>query len=67
MPDEIVMPFGKYKGQPMNRIPAGYLVYIYDTFDWLRGKPKEYIAEHIDQLRKDAEAYRLRKDDQTRN
>lgn len=62
MPDEIIMPFGKYKGQPMNKIPSGYLVYIYDTFDWLRGKPREYIERNLDNLRKDAEAYRLKKD-----
>lgn len=32
-PGMFVMPFGKYKGQPMSSIDAGYLQYIVDKFD----------------------------------
>lgn len=69
MSDETVMPFGKYKGQLMSRIPARYLVYIYETYkdEWLRGRPREYIERNLDKLRKDAEASRLRKETSTRN
>ena len=30
---EIVMPYGKFKGKPMHKIPSGYLKWIAENFD----------------------------------
>ena len=57
--DRSPMPFGKYKGRPMNTVPAKYL-------DWLHDQPwiddwylvKDYIERNrtvIDQELKDCE------------
>ena len=61
MPEEVIMPFGKYKGHPMHTIPTGYLVYIYDNMEWLKGTPKKYIEANLEQLRAEANKYMDRK------
>jgi len=32
MNENTMMPFGKYKGQKLKDIPAGYLLWLYDNF-----------------------------------
>lgn len=54
MKDTDPMPFGKYKGKPMQDVPASYLHYL-----WTSGLSKtdepvaNYIRENIDALKKE--------------
>lgn len=34
--DNSPMPFGKYKGTKLENVPASYLIWLYDTFDFNR-------------------------------
>lgn len=44
---EFRMPFGKYKGAPVNQIPSSY-------FQWMRDKPDmANIMQHVDQFRRE--------------
>jgi hypothetical protein len=44
---EFRMPFGKYKGTPLNQIPSSY-------FQWMRDKPDmSNILSHVDQFRRE--------------
>jgi len=47
--DRSPMPFGKYKGRPMNTIPASYLDWLHDQ-EWLQEWPqvKGYIEKNRD-------------------
>ncbi len=50
--DTTIMPFGKYAGVALGNIPAGYLIWLYDNFDF-RYKDlylKNYIKENMDVL-----------------
>jgi uncharacterized protein (DUF3820 family) len=44
--DEPVMPFGKYKGEPLADIPVSYLDWIIGQ-DWIKPDLKEQIEEHL--------------------
>lgn len=48
--DEDLMPFGMYKGTPLEDVPAKYLRFIYDiyTFSPQYMNVKEYIEENLD-------------------
>ncbi len=41
--DESIMPYGKYKGQEMQDIPAEYLIWCYDN-----GKCSSGVIEYVD-------------------
>lgn len=53
MTDESPMPFGKYKGEPLEDVPASYLLWLHaQGLD--KGPLKEYIEENMDALDKEA-------------
>jgi len=51
--DNSPMPYGKYKGDQMQNVPASYLLWAYDQ-DWCRGNVKEYIKENLEVLKTEA-------------
>lgn len=62
--DSSIMPYGKYQGRTMARIPADYLLWLHEN-----GKCSPlvaaYIDEHIEPLKKQvAEAERMRENRQ---
>lgn len=50
--DTSPMPYGKYKGRPMEDVPADYLVWLVDN---LRASPEveKYVKENLDVLQKE--------------
>lgn len=50
--DDTPMPWGKYKGTPMEDVPASYLLWLYDvgTKD---NDIMHYIRENLDVLQKE--------------
>lgn len=52
--DKTPMPFGRYKGNLMANVPAGYLLTIRDT-DWIKDWPdlRDYIDENMDVLERE--------------
>lgn len=48
--DESLMPFGKYKGEKLANVPAGYLIWLYDNKK-LFGDLKKYCEENIEVLK----------------
>ncbi len=50
--DDSLMPYGKYKGRPMEDVPADYLVWLVDN---LRASPAvaEYVKENREVLNKE--------------
>lgn len=49
MTDKSLMPFGKYKNQPLIAVPPWYLLYILENFD-LKGPLKAYIVYNKEAL-----------------
>jgi len=52
IPDDYIMPFGKWRGKELGHIPADYLLWLYDQ-DWLPGSWPDiasYIAENYKAL-----------------
>jgi uncharacterized protein (DUF3820 family) len=47
--DNSPMPFGKYKGQKMENVPASYLLWLYDENKCNR-EVRDYIADNLDVL-----------------
>jgi len=53
--------FGAHKGKPLHRVPASYLLYLYDKDDGFHNEQtrpmdillKNYIEENYDNLRMD--------------
>lgn len=45
--DDIVMPFGKYKGEYVYDLPIGYLEWLYDNIE-LRGDLQQAVSQAID-------------------
>jgi uncharacterized protein (DUF3820 family) len=42
-----IMPFGKHKGKPLENVPSGYLLWLYDRNKlppWLRKYAEETIS-----------------------
>jgi len=54
MTDESLMPFGKYKGEKLANIPAGYLLWLLQN-DLGSGPLKDYILDNEELLMKEAE------------
>lgn len=50
--DESKMPFGKYEGEKMEDVPAGYLMWLIDN-DKASPVVAEYIRHNIDVLTKE--------------
>jgi len=48
--DKSLMPFGKYKGTEMEKVPAGYLIWIYEN-NKCTDEVKEYIEDNMDVLK----------------
>jgi len=52
MTDESPMPFGKYKGEPLEDVPGSYLLWLHSQgLD--EGPLKDYIEENMDALDKE--------------
>lgn len=47
------MPFGQYKGKPLQDIPASYLHWLYHKADGLDNRIKTYIEESIAALKQE--------------
>lgn len=52
--DTSPMPFGKYKGKPMQDIPASYLHWL-----WTSGKKEDKQCEVADYIRRNLNALKL--------
>lgn len=52
--DETIMPFGKYVGRPMDKVPASYLLWMADQ-SWAKQWPDilQYIEENRTVLEKE--------------
>jgi hypothetical protein len=48
------MPFGKYKGQPMDTVPADYLFWL-----WMNGKKQDMACQVADYIRRNKSALAL--------
>lgn len=48
--EDIIMPFGKYKGEQLLDIPVSYLEWIYDNLE-LNGDLEQAVSDAIDVLR----------------
>jgi len=48
--DESIMPFGKYKGDRMEYVPASYLIWLYEN-NKCSAAVKEYIEDNMDVLK----------------
>ena len=46
MTDQDIMPFGKYKGETMEKVPASYLLWLRDQGCWNK-EVKNYIEENL--------------------
>lgn len=46
--DQSPMPFGKHKGQPMEKVPADYLLWLWDNGGWqVPGPVNDYVRENF--------------------
>lgn len=50
--DTSPMPFGKYKGDDMEDVPASYLLWLYDN-NKCNKAVKDYIEDNMDVLKKE--------------
>jgi hypothetical protein len=41
------MPWGKYRGQPLNRVPAGYLAWTLETCDNVQGEFRRALEQEL--------------------
>jgi uncharacterized protein (DUF3820 family) len=52
--DKTPMPFGKFKGKPLEDVPASYLLWLWDNkLPFSDKNLEEYILENLDVLRKE--------------
>ena len=47
------MPFGKYKGQPIEDVPDSYLLWLYENGKCF-GDFKKYLEENLDAIKENA-------------
>ncbi len=51
VPDNYIMPFGKYKGQEIGSVPASYLDWVAgQSWKWQWPKIVEYVNENRDHI-----------------
>ncbi len=48
--DSTIMPFGKYEGRMLSKVPAYYLIWLFDNGKNLNPKLKAYIKDNLDSL-----------------
>lgn len=54
--DSDLMPIGKYKGWVMEKVPAKYLLYMYENYSDLNERVKEYIKSNLEVIKQQAKA-----------
>ncbi|MEK6882172.1 MAG: DUF3820 family protein [Nanoarchaeota archaeon] len=47
--NEIIMPFGKYKGSLISDVPPSHLLWL-NRQEWLRGPVKKYIFDNLSEI-----------------
>jgi uncharacterized protein (DUF3820 family) len=50
--DDSPMPFGKYKGDKMENVPASYLIWLYDE-NKCNNYVRKYIEDNLDVLKEE--------------
>jgi uncharacterized protein (DUF3820 family) len=55
--DNSPMPFGKYKGQKMENVPASYLLWLYDENKCNR-EVRDYIKDNLDVLEDETDYFK---------
>jgi uncharacterized protein (DUF3820 family) len=50
--DDSLMPFGKYKGDKMANVPAGYLMWLHDN-NKCNAEVKAYIEDNLEVLKEE--------------
>lgn len=56
MADNLIMPFGKYRDQNIEAVPASYLLWCIDEpFISRYARVENYIKKNLKELKKDAE------------
>jgi len=53
MTDDLIMPWGKYKGEKLINVPGSYLLWCYDQ-EWCKGELKNYIEDNKDVLEQES-------------
>ena len=59
MDDNSIMPFGKYKNCKLANVPASYLIWLYDNYEYRSdniNEVRKYIEQNMGELRKEASA-----------
>jgi len=51
--DKDPMPYGKYKGQPMGKVPGSYLIWLSEN-DKCIPQIKEYVLNNMETLKSEA-------------
>ena len=51
--DDSLMPWGIHKGKKMEKVPAAYLLWLYDNKKCGEGNVKDYIIDNLDVLEKE--------------
>lgn len=49
--DNDPMPIGKHKGTIMEKVPAKYLLYMYENYEDLHTGVKKYIEKNLDVIK----------------
>lgn len=52
--DNDPMPIGKHKGEVMEKVPAKYLLYMYENYEDLHAGVKTYIEKNLDVIKQQA-------------
>lgn len=58
MNDKTPMPFGKYKGDKMENVPASYLLWLYEN-NKCGGEVREYIKDNLYVLKEEIRRAKL--------
>ena len=48
--NEIIMPFGEYKGHRIDDVPPSYLLWL-NRQSWLKGQIKKYIWDNLSEIK----------------
>lgn len=56
--DQSPMPFGKYRGEPLEKVPARYLLWLWEEGKWNEpGGIHDYIKESFSALESEAKDF----------